>query len=113
AFAHPELLEQIVFNLVEHALRHAGATAIELVATRTERSLVTIAVRDDGHGIAHDKRERLFDRFYRGGADGEGFGLGLAIVREAVRADGGTIEIESTPGAGTTATMTLATAEVT
>jgi signal transduction histidine kinase len=113
AFAHPELLEQIVFNLVENALRHAQATEIDLVASRLESGLVAIEVRDDGKGISLDERERLFDRFYRGSADGEGgFGLGLAIVREAVRAVGGTIRIEPSAGRGTVVSVVLSAVEV-
>jgi two-component system, OmpR family, sensor histidine kinase TctE len=69
-------------------------------------------VRDDGKGIAAAERERLFDRFYRGGVDGEGFGLGLAIVREAVRAFGGRIEVRPAAGGGTAVRITLARAEL-
>jgi two-component system OmpR family sensor kinase len=55
-------------------------------------------------------QERIFDRFYRGDGDGRdagGFGLGLAIVRESVRALGGRIELESAPGAGTVVRVVL------
>jgi len=114
AFAHPELLEQIVFNLVENALRHAAATEVELVALRPDSGLVTIEVRDNGRGIAPSERDRLFDRFYRGRAESDGgFGLGLAIVREAVRAVGGTIELDGVSGGGTVASLRLAAVEVT
>jgi signal transduction histidine kinase len=114
AFAHPELLEQVVVNLVENSLRHANATEVELVAARLESGLVAIEVRDDGKGIGPDERERLFDRFYRGNGteNGDGFGLGLAIVREAVRAVGGTIEIASGRDGGTVVSVVLAAAEV-
>jgi two-component system phosphate regulon sensor histidine kinase PhoR len=112
AFAHPELLEQIVFNLVENALHHADATEIELAASRLESGLVGIEVRDDGKGIAAEERERLFDRFYRGSTEREdGFGLGLAIVREAVRAVGGTIRVSSGADGGTIVSVVLAAAE--
>ena len=49
---------------------------------------------DTGSGIPDDARERIFDRFYRGGArDPDGFGLGLAIVRQAVRVLGGAVDL--------------------
>ncbi len=96
--AHPELIEQVVLNLAENALRHGGATHVELAARRIDSRTAAIEVRDDGAGIPVAGRDRLFDRFYRGSPNGDGFGLGLAIVREVVRALGGTIEIDS-PGA--------------
>jgi signal transduction histidine kinase/HAMP domain-containing protein len=108
ALAHPELLEHVLLNLTENALVHASPTRVELVATARADGTVTIEVRDDGVGIAGD-RERLFDRFYRG-EDGGGFGLGLAIVRDAVRALDGAVSVESQPGAGTVFRITLAEA---
>jgi signal transduction histidine kinase/HAMP domain-containing protein len=108
ALAHPELLEHVLLNLVENALVHANAGRVELVAKSDVDGTVAIEVRDDGVGIAGD-RERLFDRFYRG-EEGGGFGLGLAIVRDAVRAIDGTVAVRSQPGGGTTFRITLATA---
>jgi two-component system sensor histidine kinase BaeS len=49
-----------------------------------------------------EERSHAFDRFYRGSDDRDGFGLGLAIARQALTAVGGTIAIDSTPGSGTT-----------
>lgn len=112
ALAHEELIEQVVFNLVGNAIKHAAPTRIRLSARLLrDGSSVAVEVADDGRGIPLPLRERLFDRFYRGEGD-EGFGLGLAIVREAVRALGGTIEIEPGPDGGTTARVTLASAKV-
>lgn len=110
--AHAELAEQVVLNLAENALRHGAAARVELAARALDGRLAAIEVRDDGTGIPEAERERLFDRFYRGSArDSDGFGLGLAIVREAVRALGGTIEIDSPPEGGTVVSITLALAE--
>ena len=107
---HAELVEQVVLNLAENALRHGAASRIELSARRLDGRQAAIEVQDDGSGIPADGRDRLFDRFYRGGETGEGFGLGLAIVREVVRALGGTIEIDSPPGGGTVVRIVLALA---
>jgi len=69
-------------------------------------------VTDTGEGMDLDVVERVFDRFYRTGRrEGDGFGLGLAIVRGALDAVGGDVRIESQPGVGTTATVTLPRAE--
>jgi signal transduction histidine kinase len=108
--AHHDLLEQVVANLLENALRHAAAERIVLAGRPAARGFAAVEVRDDGKGIAAAERERLFDRFYRGG-DGEGFGLGLAIVREAVRAFGGRIDVRAGAAGGTVVRITLAAAQ--
>jgi len=70
-------------------------------------------VADTGSGISPDELPRIFDRFWRGrGATGVvGSGIGLAVVAELVRAHGGTVNAASTPGRGTTITVTLPRAE--
>ncbi|HET7566506.1 MAG TPA: PAS domain-containing sensor histidine kinase [Gaiellaceae bacterium] len=108
--AQPDLIEQVVLNLAENALRHGSASRVELAARRVDRRHAVIEVRDDGAGIPAAGRDRLFDRFYRGGASGDGFGLGLAIVREVVRALGGTIELDAPEQGGTVVRLTLALA---
>jgi signal transduction histidine kinase/HAMP domain-containing protein len=111
--AHPALLEQVVLSLAENALQHGAPTRLELVTRPTDGDFAAVEVRDNGTGIPAAERDRLFDRFYRGAGrrDSEGFGLGLAIAREAVRALGGTIELGSPPGGGTVVRVTLARAE--
>jgi two-component system sensor histidine kinase VicK len=109
--AHAELVEQILFNLAENALRHGSATRVKLSARRLDRRTAVIEVSDDGTGLPAADRDRLFDRFYRGSKQGEGFGLGLAIVRDVVRALGGTIELDSSPEGGTVVQITLALAD--
>ena len=99
------LLEQAIVNLGHNALKHARGD-VAFGATSVNR-VVRITVRDDGAGIADDQRERIFERFYR--ADGEaftGFGLGLAIVSEAVAALDGELGFETSPE-GTTFAITL------
>jgi len=65
--------------------------------------MAEVQVRDAGPGIPAEQRARAFDRFWRGGAvrrDGGGFGLGLAIVRELVAADGGDVALADAPEGG-------------
>ncbi|KAA0889681.1 sensor histidine kinase [Oryzomonas rubra] len=98
--ADPERLSQILINLISNALKAtAPGGTITLRGKRTP-SGCTISVIDTGCGIAAEELPLIFERFYRG-KDG-GLGLGLAIVRELVDAHGGTIEVTSTQGAGTT-----------
>ena len=109
ALAQPELAEQIVLNLADNAAKHTLRGKIVLAAREAGDDEVAIEVSDTGPGIGDAEREAIFDRFHRGSAprDGEGFGLGLAIVRQAVRALGGRVELESEPGRGTTIRVLL------
>jgi signal transduction histidine kinase len=107
ALGDRDLAEQALRNLAENAAKNTRKGSIVISAER-QNGTVQIAVRDTGPGVPPWERERVFDRFYRGGArDADGFGLGLAIVRQAVRVLGGGIELESTPHVGTTVTITL------
>jgi two-component system, OmpR family, sensor histidine kinase VicK len=109
---HRDLLEQIVSNLVGNAVRHAGTGTIAVGARTRGEGVAEIEVTDAGPGIDPLDQERVFDRFYRRGRDaGESFGLGLSIVREAVRALGGTVELDSEYGAGTTVRVVLPVTE--
>ena len=108
ALAQRDIAEQVFSNLLGNALKHAGEGVVTFSAHH-EDDVVVIEVRDTGQGIPRGAGERIFDRFYAGGnGRREGFGLGLAIVREAVRALGGSVEIESEPGRGTIARVILA-----
>jgi two-component system sensor histidine kinase VicK len=110
ALGQSDLLEQVVYNLAENALKH-GSESVLLQAEPVGEDAVGIAVADEGPGIEPAERERLFDRFYRPDPlDQSGFGLGLAIVRESVRAIGGSIELDSEVGRGTVARVRLSAA---
>jgi signal transduction histidine kinase len=97
----PELLTQMLVNLVENALRHAGAGAsIRVVIHRTGEGVVLL-VADDGPGVPDQERDRLFDRFYRleRSRSTPGSGLGLALVTAATRLHGAEIRLaDAAPG---------------
>lgn len=105
-------LVQLLSNLVDNAIRHTqpgGQIQIraKLVppSVRTDPARVRLTVADTGEGIAPDQLPRIFERFRRGGephAAHDGFGLGLAIVREIVGLHHGTIDVSSQVGVGTT-----------
>jgi signal transduction histidine kinase len=99
----PRMLRVVLENLVENALRHAGAGAtLSLSAREEEAGRVTLAASDDGAGVADADLPRLFERFYR--ADRaratRGTGLGLAIVKHVVTAAGGEVEAAGSPRRG-------------
>lgn len=105
----PEYLRQVLSNLVSNAVRHTpeGGT-IRLIAHQSTAAAVRITVQDTGEGIPESDVEHIFDRFYRGSdTAGQGFGLGLAIVREIIIQHRGAIRVESAEGQGTTFTIDL------
>jgi signal transduction histidine kinase len=111
ALAHRDVAAQVLANLAVNAVKHTDHGHVLLAARRLGDGSVSLEVSDTGCGIGPAEHERVFDRFYRGDGDArDGFGLGLAIVREAVRALGGTVEIESRPAEGTTVRVRLAAA---
>ncbi|HYY76074.1 MAG TPA: ATP-binding protein [Gaiellaceae bacterium] len=110
--AERALVEQALLNLAVNAAKHTEQGRIELAAERLANGSAAVEVRDSGPGIAPADQERVWERFYRGrGRDADGFGLGLAIVRQAIRVVGGNVELESAPGKGTVVRVTLRLAE--
>jgi NtrC-family two-component system sensor histidine kinase KinB len=98
----------VVTNLVSNALRYVNEGGnIRLIASRIA-SYVHLSVQDDGPGIPKEYQSKLFQKFVQvKGREGGGTGLGLAICKEIVRAHGGTIWVESSPGQGSTFIFTL------
>ena len=91
----PALLEALVSNLLDNALRYTQEGGRVTVRVQPEADAqVRLEVEDDGPGIAPEARERVFERFYRVAKDTEGSGLGLAIVREIATGCGARIALE-------------------
>jgi two-component system phosphate regulon sensor histidine kinase PhoR len=101
-----DLLEQAVASLATNAVQHTRDGSVTLRASSTGRDVV-IAVADSGDGIPPERQGKIFERFYRADSDRGGFGLGLAIARDAVRVLGGSIDVSSTEGVGTTVSVRL------
>ena len=105
-------LEQVMNNLLDNAFRHTlqGGT-VRVAARDVQQGLVQVTVSDTGQGIPENDLPHLFERFYRAnnGGNGKGYGLGLAITREIVRAHGGDIWATSEPGRGTAFVFTIPT----
>ncbi|MDG3011046.1 sensor histidine kinase KdpD [Rhodococcus sp. D2-41] len=107
--ADPGLLERVLANLVDNALRHAAGSPVRVGATTAAgRSVITVA--DSGPGIPPGSEEAVFESFQRlGDRDNTvGVGLGLSVVRGFVEAMGGTVSATDTPGGGLTVVVDLA-----
>jgi two-component system sensor histidine kinase KdpD len=101
------LVEQVLVNLLENAIKYAGPSCSIRIDVRREAG-VTITVADDGPGIPAGDEERIFEKFHRGGSRGEGgFGLGLPICRAIVAAHGGRIWAENRAPRGAAFHFTL------
>lgn len=107
------LLERALANVIDNAVAYSPDATIVRIEAANLGGQVDIRVVDQGPGIPRDQREAVFEPFQRlgDGAGGRpnGVGLGLAVARGFVRAIGGEITIEDTPGGGTTVVFSLAT----
>ncbi len=104
-----ELLTQMVVNLVENGLRHAGPEATVRVRSRLTDRRPTLSVIDNGPGVPDGERERLFDRFYRleRSRSTPGNGLGLALVAAVARLHGAEVALrDAAPGLEARVTFT-------
>ncbi|BAO80788.1 signal transduction histidine kinase [Serpentinimonas raichei] len=92
-WAEPTLLREVLSNLIDNAILYAGRGAEITVGLDSASEPLQIWVRDNGPGIAPELRERAFERFFRGTQQGNGCGLGLAIVRDIVQRHGGEVAL--------------------
>lgn len=104
-----DALKQVLLILVDNALKHTPAGGLIEIATTLNDQQVALSVRDTGLGIPPDALSHIFERFYRSDMSrtGSGAGLGLAIAKELVEAQGGTISVDSRPGQGSMFTVKL------
>ncbi len=107
----PQLLESMTYNLCDNAIKYntpGGSVKIQVTCEEGEARLV---VADDGIGIPKEHQDRIFERFYRvdksHSREVGGTGLGLSLVKHAVKAHGGSLQVDSAPGRGTKITVML------
>lgn len=100
-------ITEAVGNLVKNALDHTGEGGVIRIEWRAFTSFVQIVVKDNGSGIDPEDLYHIFKRFYRSrfSQDTQGIGLGLSLTKAIVEAHGGTIEVDSAVGAGTSFTL--------
>jgi two-component system phosphate regulon sensor histidine kinase PhoR len=109
--ADAEAVQEALINILDNAVKYSGGEKYLRVATGKGKDGVTVEIEDHGEGISREYREKIFETFFRipashaGGAKGSG--LGLAIARHIMDAHGGTIDVRSEPGTGSTFTLTF------
>jgi two-component system, NtrC family, sensor kinase len=103
----PGQMNQVFMNLLANACDAIVDEGSIWISTGWDGATVRIAIRDDGCGITADALGRVFDPFFTTKDVGEGTGLGLSISHGIVEGHGGRLEVDSTPGEGTTFTVTL------
>lgn len=104
-------LTNLVFNLVDNAIKYSNGTPYIEVSTEGDERSVTLRVTDHGIGISREDQRHIFEKFYRVSTGNvhnvKGFGIGLSYVAEVVRLHRGHISVESEPGKGSTFIVTL------
>lgn len=111
----PKLIELVLVNLVENALRYTPEQTPLHISARSTDDEVVVSVADEGAGISELERENVFEKFFRGSqarSNDGGAGLGLMICRAAVGAHGGRISALSRPGGGARIEFTLPKAQL-
>ena len=108
-------IQQVLYNLIDNAIKFSPAGKEILVSVHERKKLVFVSVKDFGEGISKENLPKIWERFYKTdvsrGRDKKGIGLGLSIVREIIRAHSQNINVISTEGVGTEFIFTLATPE--
>lgn len=109
--ADKDRLKQVLINLLDNAIRFTPAGGRVEVAIKDLKEHLLVSVSDNGSGIPLEEQSQIWERFYKVDKArtriGGGIGLGLAIVKEIVEAHGGSIEVTSKPGEGSTFFFTL------
>jgi signal transduction histidine kinase len=106
-----EALGQALINLLNNAIKYSRDHRTISIGVRSHDGWVLISVADRGIGIEKAEHNKIFEKFYRASDslvhDTKGSGLGLSLVRHIMDAHGGSVEVESAPGAGSTFTLSL------
>ena len=108
-YADKYLIENVMHNLMENAVKYSDKEANVEVNIKQDEQFTIISVSDHGVGIDRKYQKKIFEQFYRIPATHHksGYGIGLAMVKYAVKAHGGTIKVVSEPGKGSTFTFTF------
>lgn len=109
--ADMEQIQQVVYNLLDNALKFSSNNSCIILETSEKNGKVFVSIKDHGSGIPKEKLSKIWERFYKldssRGKDRFGTGLGLSIVKEIINAHGQNINVISTEGVGTEFIFTL------
>lgn len=110
--ADPQSLTDVLTILIDNAIKYSPEKSLIIIESLEHENSVSIKIKDQGIGIKQTDISHLFDRFYRADASRsklnvEGYGLGLSIAKRLVELQGGTIEVDSIVGTGSTFTVKL------
>lgn len=101
-------VKQILFNIIRNAIQASSPESVVAIELTAHRTVLTVAVIDQGHGISADQLPHIFEPFYTTKSQlKEGMGLGLSVSRSLAESMGGTIAVESRVGIGSRFTITL------
>lgn len=103
----PLLLREALLNLIDNALRYAGAGSTVTVQLEQRQGQAQLTVSDNGPGIPEPLRGRVFERFFRATHEGNGCGLGLAIVKEIAERHGGSVRVRGLSPQGLQVSVSL------
>jgi len=107
----PEALDQALLNLLNNAIKYSPSEKHVKLSVREEGGRVLLSVTDRGIGVAKADQKKIFEKFYRAENslvhETKGSGLGLALVQHIMEAHGGSVEVDSAPGKGSTFTLVL------
>lgn len=104
----PQLLREALGNLLDNALRYGAVRGVITLGVQQDGDGVQVWVDDDGPGIAEAERGRVTERFYRSSSEGDGCGLGLAIVAEIAQRHGAMLAIDTAPIGGARVSLRFA-----
>ena len=108
-----EHLRRLLLNVVDNAIKYTPAGGSVTLSLQSNNDWASLMISDTGIGLSKDEQQRIFGRFHRAtetrSRDEKGVGLGLSIARSIAEAHGGRIDVESTPGQGSTFTVYLPT----
>ena len=104
-------MSQVLLNLVINAIHAMPEGGILRLGLRLKGQQITLTVTDTGHGIPREDLEKIFVPFFTTKEVGKGTGLGLTVVQGIIQEHGGSIEVDSEPGRGSTFTITLPLSE--